>query len=79
MQKFDIWVEGYQAQGNAATASKVTDQPIEANCFNEAVSKFVAALPGDRGRHWHQHADGHWSEWACRAYPDETSARSFFG
>lgn len=79
MQKFDIWIEGYRAQGNAADASKVTGEPIEAETFNDAVAMHVATLPKDRARYWYQHEDGHWSDWACRAYPDEASARSYFG
>lgn len=78
MQKFEIWIEGYQATGEKGTATKATEQPIEAETFSEAVAKHVATLPAENSRFWRQHEDGHWSMYACRTFPDEASARRSF-
>lgn len=80
MSEWDIWAEGYRATGEHGTATKLNTEPIEAGSFDEAVRAHVRNLADKKDRAYYRlDEDGQWSMWACRLYPDETTARKAFG
>lgn len=78
-EQYNIWVSGYRDNGNESKAYKANEDPIEAKSFNEAVQIYVNGLSPEDRKWWRRSDAGHWSMWACRAYPDEASARRFLG
>lgn len=72
MKEWEVWIEGYAATGELATAS--LQGRAEADTFEEACIK-VCGDKLDKDR------DGKpkMSIWACRLFPSEGQARVSFG
>lgn len=69
---YEIWSEGYAATGERGTATLLGK--YEANSWDEAVQKYMKDNPNriridERG----------YTDWGCRLFDNETSARKSFG
>jgi hypothetical protein len=74
---WDLWMEGYQATGNFATARFLGS--YDAFSYAEAVQQYLDEKhPTDQKQlaSWH---DGYCAIWGCRIYDNETDARKYFG
>lgn len=89
LKPFHIWVEGYAVTGSRGPARKLTEQPIMAENFDDAVRQYMASNPdhgieeNGRGRYSsdedYQNRSSNWNIWACNLYDNETDARRYFG
>lgn len=72
MKEWEIWSEGFEIQGNIATADLLGKENAET--WDDAVKKYMDKHPGkitadSRG----------YTDWGCRLFDNETDARKSFG
>ena len=77
MNTYDIWAEGYVAQGNSDRATLLA-KGVYAENFDDACH-VLSERNSEMKRYMRRHTDGSWTHWGCRLFPDESSARISFG
>ena len=79
MNKYEVWVEGYQASPDRANAQRLTREGEEAlweaETFQEACKKALIELKWDMS-YYNENAN---SYWACRFFDNEIESRKDFG
>lgn len=72
MSEYHVWVaESAPAlSGFVSPEVRVTEEPILADSFAEAVQSHVATLPVGQQGLWEQGADGTWAMCGCRVNPE---------
>lgn len=77
MTEYQIWSEGYAATGECSDAQLIAT--IQAESFDEAVRKYVDAVPSLKAYYQYNEQTGYHSIWACRLFDNEEAARKSFG
>lgn len=73
-RQFNVWLEGYEATGNSASAEfKGVWSGIT---FEEACANWVDSLPIEERSYYDPKTN---SYWGCQFYENETAARKTFG
>lgn len=72
---YPLWIEGYEATGNSATASY--SGTFEGKSFSDACDNWVKST----GSKTYSPGDGNLrpSDWACKIFENELDARKSFG
>ena len=76
MKKWEIWMEGNGAQGNAGPAQLIGRHLAET--FDKAVRQYAKENP-DTTIDWDRFGKGRHAIWACELFDNEEDARKAFG
>lgn len=76
-KKIEIWMEGYRATGDSATASKIFE--CEADDFHDAVKSYELSHPDSKVDYNNDWQNPVYSIWGCRLFDNEKDARKHFG
>lgn len=78
MKEYEIWIEGFNATGESATAKKLGE--FEGESFIDACNRNKEKLGLDLNDDDTMRLfDGRPCIWACRLFDNETDARKSFG
>lgn len=73
---YTLWVSGYLCTGMEGIPAPASLLGVyEADTFDEAMEKCVAATPEDQRHFFKRHDTGRWTQWGCWIYDNEAEAR----
>lgn len=81
-QYYDIWIEGYHAQGNIHAKHRLVAWRQPGNNFLHAVSKYVKRCEESgegEPQYWRCSPAGEWTYWGCRVFDNAVDAAKSFG
>lgn len=76
METYEIWTEGYSANGDSSPASYLGLGT--GNTFEEAVRDFATKNPR-QASYITYHGDGNITHWGCKMFDNQAAASASFG